>query len=125
MPGNTFAAWMDGGEMRDSDALFEQFWNGFKLPDYFGWSFPALNDCLRDLRWLAADQYTLLIEDAGKILSADVEARLDFFGVLLRAGEHWGRVKAVEGTERARFYIILECDEREFAGVRAVFDELM
>ncbi|MEU9500590.1 barstar family protein [Streptomyces sp. NPDC048196] len=116
---------MNGGDMGDSDALFEQFWNGFKLPDYFGWNFPALNDCLRDLRWLSADQYLLLIGDAGKILSEDFEAKIEFFRVLLRVGEKWGIVKAAENVERPRFRVILECGEREFAGVRSAFHEVI
>ncbi|MFL4494471.1 barstar family protein [Streptomyces sp. VTCC 41912] len=120
LSGLTFAAWMNGETMGDSDAVFEQFWHGFQLPEYFGWNFPALSDCLRDLRWLPADQYVLFIEKSDQILRDEVEARFDFFGSLLRAGEKWGRLRGREDVERVKFLVVLECDEREVQGMREI-----
>ncbi|MFK0106416.1 barstar family protein [Streptomyces sp. NPDC091217] len=37
------------------DDVFQKFWDAFRLPDYFGWNWPALRDCLRDLGWLSSD----------------------------------------------------------------------
>jgi hypothetical protein len=85
MPGLTFTAWLDGSGMGDSDGVFQQFYDGFKLPDYFGWNFPALNDCLRDLSWLPANQYALFIEGVDKVLPEDPEGVRELIGILSRA----------------------------------------
>ncbi|MFJ8624717.1 barstar family protein [Kitasatospora sp. NPDC093550] len=42
-------AWLDGGEMGDEQRLYEQLSVRLRLPAYFGWSWNALTDCLRDL----------------------------------------------------------------------------
>ncbi|MGY5134920.1 barstar family protein [Streptomyces nigrescens] len=120
LPGLTFTAWMNGAEMRDPDGVFQQFWDNLKLPDYFGWNFPALNDCLRDLNWLSSNQYVLFIEEAHKVLSEDPAARTEFFEILLRAGAKWGCVETFEGCERARFQVTLECGEGNLASMSEV-----
>ncbi|MFF9781583.1 barstar family protein [Streptomyces nigrescens] len=123
LPGLTFSAWMNGSEMKDPDAVFQQFWDGFKLPDYFGWNFPALNDCLRDLGWLSADQYVLFIEKAHEVLIEDPEARKEFFELLLRVGERWSFAGNPKDAERARFQIVLGCSQSGFASMHEVIHE--
>ncbi|WP_413813070.1 barstar family protein [Streptomyces sp. OE57] len=112
LPGRTFAAWMDGSEMANLDGVFQSFWDDFRLPDYFGWNLPALNDCLRDLNWLPADQYFLFIEDAHKILTEDQGELCEFLNILDRAGSKWSYVgRSVDGAARARFQVVLSCSE--------------
>ncbi|MGV9285841.1 barstar family protein [Streptomyces sp. NPDC003719] len=43
------SARMGGKEMRDADGVFTQFHEALRLPDYFGWNWNALRDCLTDL----------------------------------------------------------------------------
>ncbi|MFS7880032.1 MULTISPECIES: barstar family protein [Streptomyces] len=112
LPGRTFAAWMNGSEMGNLDGVFQCFWDDFRLPDYFGWNLPALNDCLRDLNWLPADQYFLFIEDAHKILAEDQEGLCEFLNILDRAGSKWSYAeRSVDGAARARFQVVFSCSE--------------
>ncbi|MFI8263907.1 barstar family protein [Streptomyces sp. NRRL F-2747] len=38
MTGRTYVARLDGREMRDTDSVFQQFHDGLKLPNCFGWN---------------------------------------------------------------------------------------
>ncbi|WEV25164.1 barstar family protein [Streptomyces sp. 71268] len=117
-PGTTFTAWMSGRHMRDPDGLLQQFYDAFRFPDYFGWNFPALSDCLSDLAWLPADHFVLVIEEAQGILSEDVAALADFLDILLRTGERWSTAQRPDGSTRARFRTLLICDEPAGARLR-------
>lgn len=120
LPGLTFTAWMDGRAMRDADEVFQQFWDEFKLPDYFGWNYPALNDCLRDLNWITADQYFLFIEEAQEVLAGDAEELREFLAILSGAGSRWSYSRHPDAMDRARFQVVLECGEGSLARMRAV-----
>ncbi|TJZ50102.1 hypothetical protein FCH28_22535 [Streptomyces piniterrae] len=122
-PGLTFTAWLIGSEMRDTDGVFQQFWDGFKLPDYFGWNFPALNDCLRDLSWIPANQYFLFIEEAHAVLHEHPEEMREFFDILSRVGAKWSYVKHPEGTEEARFQIILGCSKERLSNMTEILQD--
>jgi hypothetical protein len=45
------------------DQLLSVFDRSLELPDYFGWNWDALENCLRDLSWLKA--HTVLIRHDG------------------------------------------------------------
>ncbi|WP_372412100.1 barstar family protein [Streptomyces luteireticuli] len=123
MTGRTYAARLAGREMRDTDAVFQQFYDGLRFPDYFGWNWDALSDCLRDLKWLSMDHCVLIVEDADEALPADPAGRRRLlFETLLRAGQRWsntqrseyveltpGRATAVD-IERGRLVVVLSCD---------------
>ncbi|WP_446465733.1 barstar family protein [Streptomyces sp. BRA346] len=102
---------MNGTHMGTLDGVFQSFYDAFRLPDYFGWNLPALNDCLRDLRWISADQYVLLIEEAQDVLSEEREDLAEFLSILARAGEKWSYAKHPGVNERAAFQVVLECGE--------------
>lgn len=73
--GTAFVTRLDGREMRDTDSVFQQFYDGLRLPDHFGWNWNALLDCLRDLAWLPADHYVLIVQAADEallVMSPDV-----------------------------------------------------
>ncbi|MDT0453148.1 barstar family protein [Streptomyces hesseae] len=87
--GRTYVARLDGREMRDTDAVFQQFYDCLRLPDYFGWNWNALSDCLGVLKWLSADHHVLIIEAADEVLPSDASERQLLFKSLLRAGQRW------------------------------------
>jgi hypothetical protein len=107
--GTTYVARLDGREMHDADAVFQQFYDGLRLPDYFGWNWDALSDCLRDLKWLSADHCVLIIDAADEALPGDLAERRLLFRTLLRAGQRWS-VQRPEGTEYGRLVIVMSCD---------------
>ncbi|MFD3698809.1 barstar family protein [Streptomyces sp. NPDC058646] len=108
--GRTYVVRLDGRAMGDEDAVFQQFYDGVPLPDYFGWNWNALSDCLRDLKWLAADHHVLVIEDADEVLSGDAYGRRLLFRTLVRAGKHWSYAQRPEAVERGRLVLVLSCD---------------
>ncbi|MFG3506983.1 barstar family protein [Streptomyces sp. NPDC047821] len=110
MTGRTYVARLDGREMQDTDAVFQQFYDGLRLPDYFGWNWNALSDCLGDLKWLSADHHVLIIEAADEALPGDVSGQRLLFRTLLRAGQRWSYRQKPEGIELGRLVVVMRCD---------------
>ncbi|MGW2995625.1 barstar family protein, partial [Streptomyces sp. NPDC001193] len=108
--GRTYVARLDGREMRDTDAVFQQFYDGLRLPDYFGWNWSALSDCLRDLKWLSSDHWVLIVEAADEALSGDPSEQRLLFNTLLRAGRRWSYIQRPEGIELGRLVVVMSCD---------------
>ncbi|MGW7452735.1 barstar family protein [Streptomyces sp. NPDC054787] len=108
--GRTYVARLDGREMRDTDALFQQFYDGLRLPDYFGWNWNALSDCLRDLKWLSSDHCVLIVEAADEALLGDPSEQRLLFNTLLRAGQRWSYTQRPEGIELGRLVVVMSCD---------------
>ncbi|WP_309144494.1 barstar family protein [Streptomyces sp. BR123] len=113
--GRTYAARLDGREMRDTDAVFLQFYDALRLPDWFGWNWNALSDCLRDLHWLPADRHVLVIEAADEVLPGDASGQHALFTCLLRAGRRWSYTGKPEGIELGRLVLVLSCDPASVA----------
>lgn len=108
--GRTYAVRFDGREMRDTDAVFQQFYDRLKLPDYFGWNWNALLDCLRDLHWLLpADRYVFIVEAADEVLPDDADAQQLFFRTLLYAGRRWSFTRRFDGLDLSRLVIVMSC----------------
>ena len=118
LTGRTYVARLDGRQMCDTDAVFQQFYDGLRLPDYFGWNWNALYDCLRDLAWLPADQYVLIVEAADAALPDDPATRRQLFRTLLRAGRRWSSVKRPEGIDLSRLLVVMSCDAASVADVQ-------
>ncbi|WP_404962080.1 barstar family protein [Streptomyces sp. 147326] len=116
--GRTHVARLDGREMCDTDGVFQQFYDGLRLPDCFGWNWNALYDCLRDLAWLPADQYVLIVEAVDEALPGDAAGRRQLFGTLLRAGRRWSSVKRPEGIDLCRLLVVVSCDPASVPDVR-------
>ncbi|MEU1482820.1 barstar family protein [Streptomyces sp. NPDC005752] len=110
MTGRTYVARLDGREMRDTDAVFQQFYDGLRLPDYFGWNWNALSDCLGDLKWLSADHHVLIIAAADEALPGDASGQRLLFRALLRAGQRWSCTQKPEGIELGRLVVVMSCD---------------
>ncbi|WP_328959958.1 barstar family protein [Streptomyces virginiae] len=109
MTGRTYVVRLDGREMGDTDAVFTQFYDRLRLPDYFGWNWNALFDCLRDLHWLPAEHYVLVIEAADEILPGDPAGQGLLFGTLVRAGRRWSRTRRSDGVDLSRLAIVMSC----------------
>lgn len=108
--GRAYVARLDGREMRDTDGVLRQFYDGLRLPDYFGWNWDALSDCLRDLEWLHADHCVLIVEAADKALSGDAAGQRLLFRTLLRAGQRWSCTQRPEGIDLSRLVVVMSCD---------------
>ncbi|MEJ3748181.1 barstar family protein, partial [Actinomycetes bacterium KLBMP 9797] len=71
--GRFVVARLDGTRMTDADSAFYEFSDALLFPAYFGWNWDALSDCLRDLNWLPADGYLIVVENAPRLLSSSAE----------------------------------------------------
>ncbi|MEU7035545.1 barstar family protein [Streptomyces sp. NPDC046237] len=115
--GRVYVARVAGQDMSDEVSAFQQLYEKLKFPDYFGWNWNALYDCLRDLQWLPSDHHILIIESAESVLSEDETAREMFFRTLWRAGRQWSYVKRPEGVTLSRLSVVLLCDEGAMSDV--------
>ncbi|MEV4924031.1 barstar family protein [Streptomyces roseoverticillatus] len=99
--------------MADSDGVFEQFWEQFRFPDCFGWNWNALSGCLRDLRWLPAVRYLLVIENSAELLSRSPEGKAAFFALLKRVAEPWHSPHERPRGVGIPFTVLLACEPGE------------
>jgi hypothetical protein len=85
------------------------------FPWYFGENWPAFDECIRDLSWLPADVYTLIITDSESVLCEEDEEQFrTFIQILERACREWGRpVQTAEWWSRPAipFHVIFQCAE--------------
>lgn len=108
-PGRIHVAQLSGQEIPDEISAFQRLQDSFQFPEYFGWNWDAVYDCLRDLEWLSADHHVLIVKFAEQALLEEGTAREEFFRTLWRAGRRWSYVQRPEGTTLSRLTIVLSC----------------
>lgn len=97
-----------GSKCRTTQGLFSEFARALNFPDYFGYNWDALEECLADLEWLPAKGYVLVITEADELLPDDEEDYETFLEVVSDAGETWGTGQTGMGNSRAvSFHVIL------------------
>ncbi|MYR40845.1 hypothetical protein GTW67_02115 [Streptomyces sp. SID5910] len=107
--GLIYSARMHGKEMRDSDGVFTQFYEALRLPDYFGWNWNALRDCLTDLHWIRAEHFLVTIDDADAVLCESAEERVILFRALDDAVKFWAGKPEIPGQGKITFQVVLVC----------------
>lgn len=80
---------LDGHRMQTVDALFDEFRTAFLFPEYFGRNWAAFSECLRDLNWLPAASYRVLITSAASLLSHSETDRPTFLRIMGSVGHAW------------------------------------
>ncbi len=63
--------------LASSEALLHALYEKARLPNYFGFNWDALSDCLRDLHWIEKHDIVLLHADLPALPSADLRTYLD------------------------------------------------
>lgn len=69
-------------DCHDKAGLFDRLVAGLHLPVWFGHNWDALSDCLRDMDWLPASGYVVLVDHAIDLRDAaepDFDQALDIF----------------------------------------------
>ena len=82
---------LDGGSVADDGELFDALAAGFSFPDYFGRNWDAVDECLRDLSWLPADGYVLVVRAADALWRRDPRLPARLIESWLFCAEHWAR----------------------------------
>lgn len=110
--GRFVVARLDGTRMTDAGHAFYEFSDALLFPGYFGWNWNALSECLRDLSWLAADGYLIVVENAPRLLADSAEDRHTLFQVLAHAVQH-----RASPFGQPRFKVLLVCDRDDEAAL--------
>ncbi|MEV4703380.1 barstar family protein [Actinoplanes sp. NPDC049316] len=116
--GTIAVARLDGAALPDEDSVFLGFYEAFRFPDYFGWNWDALSDCLRDLGWHTADRYLILIDHAERALGGDRRQRRLLFSTLRRAAAEWANPMLSGRAHPVPFQVVLVCSPEEVDAVR-------
>lgn len=75
----------------------------FEFPDYYGENIDAFWDCIRDLSWLNADNYTLKIENSRYFLTLeDEDTQKEIYDLLEKVREDWANVPNYKGEDQYR-----------------------
>jgi RNAse (barnase) inhibitor barstar len=97
-----------GAKSRTAAGLFDEFGAALQFPDYFGENWDALLDCLRDLEWLTADAYLLVVTEGELVLDREVKQFKTLVEVLAEAAEEWAKAEDSQGVVRP-FHIVFQC----------------
>jgi len=84
--------WLDGSTIDSKDALLSQLASAFQFPSYFGHNWDAAEECLRDLGWLPANGYVLIISAALGLWHSSPEATGTLIEVWLSAAAWWSEL---------------------------------
>ncbi|MBY8887323.1 barstar family protein [Streptomyces sp. PTM05] len=122
--GSTFCARLQGGGMGDVDGVFTQFYERLRLPDYFGWNWDALSDCLSDLHWLAEENVLLVVENAEALLNGDEEVRTDLFMTLRTGCSFWAEKPEVPLQRNISLRTVLVTAAERFSDMCEAVDEI-
>ncbi len=102
-----------GSRMRTADGVHREFATAMAFPDYFGHTWPGLEDCLIDLAWLPASGYLVVIEDGEELLADETDELVGLFGdLLVRVARTWADPSPGHGwPDRAAvpFHVVLIC----------------
>ncbi|MFI8085278.1 barstar family protein [Kitasatospora sp. NPDC086009] len=103
--GTTHVAYLDAARMRTGQGVFEEFSRALALPAYFGWNWNALSECLRDLHWIPAQHYLIVIAKSAQLLTDEPDEHPILLKILERAAaSHSNDI----GKSPTAFNILLE-----------------
>lgn len=81
----------DASEIGDDRDLLDAVGDALSFPGYFGRNWDALDECLRDLDWLPAEGWVLVVEGARALWSARPEAASKLVRAWPGAAERWAQ----------------------------------
>jgi hypothetical protein len=88
--GGSAARVVRGSKATTLDGFFLEIGAALQLPAYFGENWPALDECLKDLSWLAAPAYVLVVTDADLLFRDDkLDSLPTFLKLAASAGDAW------------------------------------
>ena len=82
---------IDGGAISDNGEFLDALAVGFSFPGYFGRNWDAVDECLRDLSWLPADGYVLVVRGAEELWRRDPRLPAKLVRSWLFCAEAWAR----------------------------------
>lgn len=103
---------LEGEQCKSFASLLKEFKERFFFPDYFGYNFNALDECLSDLEWLEAEKYLVVIRDIDLVLSKDPGAFNDFILIMEATVKEWnqGRQYGAQSNLPKPFDVVFHCE---------------
>ncbi|HEY0153948.1 MAG TPA: barstar family protein [Longimicrobium sp.] len=82
---------LPGEQVTNGDSLVRLLANAFDFPDYFGCNLDAAEDCLRDLEWIGATGYVLVVTESARLWQNSPSAAGSLVSLWLSAAEEWSK----------------------------------
>ena len=104
---------VDGARCQTKSSLFEEFSIRLRFPGYFGRNWDAFDECMRDLEWLPARGYVLVVKNADNLLGRDRQDRDTFVGIMRAAGAEWAHPRPTSQSG-VPFHVLLLVPSDQF-----------
>lgn len=101
-----------GNKCMSYEELLSEFSESLEFPDYFGFNWNALDECLNDLDWLGGNSYLLIIYDTELVLLDDDNNFKILVSILQRSVDEWtfGRNYDEFPTPPTPFHVLFHCE---------------
>ena len=96
-----------GSRCQTKSSLLRHFAERLRFPHHFGQNWDAFEDCIRDLEWLSARGYVIVIVEADQLLRRSKKDLRTFVDIMNSAGEDWASSNRNAGNERKPFHTVL------------------
>ena len=114
-----------GSSCRTGFSLFDHWGAALQFPYYFGYNMNAFYDCIRDLGWLRAKHYVLVITEANGLLEDEDDRDFaGFLSVLEDAAHEWAcpapldestpEIRARYGRDAVSFHVLFQSTPDHF-----------
>lgn len=114
--GTCVVARLDGRRMRNEYDLLENFSSNLEFPAYFGWNWSAFSECLRDMSWMPATRYLVVVSDAANLLAEEPAEFGTFARIMGEVGASWshriGLPETAGGKQIAFNTVLLDSADR-------------
>jgi hypothetical protein len=81
--------YLDGREIRDKQSFLRKVAEVMRFPDYFGYNWDALEECITDLDWVPAARYILIYDYPEVFSKVEPEEWKMVNDILRSAVEYW------------------------------------
>ena len=81
--------YLDGREIRDKQSFLQKMAEVMQFPDYFGYNWDALEECITDLDWYPAARYILIYDYPESFAKAEPKQWKIAYDILRSAVEYW------------------------------------
>lgn len=110
MHNGLFVAWIDGERIAGQADFLALAARTLKFPDYFGYNWDAFEECLRDLEWLPARGYVLVLDGYARFARSDPKNWTIALEILEEAVNTWSLTETP-------MYVLLQGPEDAAPGI--------
>ncbi len=90
---------VNGKNVRTKERFLTVLAEALQFPDYFGFNWDALEDCLTDLSWFAAEGFVIAYDYFGVLARHDPDEADTALDILVDSAEYW--------RNQGKFFVVL------------------